>query len=73
MVGPTLIDIREHIEGLATEDGQHYVVCGRTGTDQSQQSAIGSRTGSPRGPPGAPPSSTVRHYAAMTHRSPTTI
>lgn len=31
MVGPTLIDIREHIEGLATEDGQYYVVCGRTG------------------------------------------
>jgi hypothetical protein len=31
MVGPTLIDIREHIEGLATEDGQYYVRCGRTG------------------------------------------
>lgn len=31
MIGPTLIDIREHIEGLATEDGQYYVVCGRTG------------------------------------------
>jgi len=31
MVGPTLIDIREHIEGLATTDGQYYIVCGRTG------------------------------------------
>lgn len=31
MVGPTLIDIRKHIDGLATEDGQYYVVCGRTG------------------------------------------
>jgi len=31
MVGPTLIDIREHIEDLSTEDGQYYVVCGRTG------------------------------------------
>ncbi|MFC5369167.1 DUF7551 domain-containing protein [Salinirubrum litoreum] len=31
MVGPTLIDIREHIDALATEDGQYYVRCGRTG------------------------------------------
>jgi hypothetical protein len=31
MVGPTLIDIREHIEALATEDGQYYLCCGRTG------------------------------------------
>lgn len=31
MVGPTLIDIREHIEDLATDDGRYYVVCGRTG------------------------------------------
>jgi len=31
MVGPTLIDIRDHIDGLATEDGQYYVRCGRTG------------------------------------------
>ncbi|WP_435184671.1 DUF7551 domain-containing protein [Halobellus sp. EA9] len=31
MVGPTLIDIREHIEALATEDGQYYLRCGRTG------------------------------------------
>lgn len=31
MVGPTLIDIRKHIEALATEDGQYYVRCGRTG------------------------------------------
>jgi hypothetical protein len=31
MVGPTLIDIRKHIEGLATDDGRYYVACGRTG------------------------------------------
>ena len=31
MIGPTLIDIREHIEGLAVKGGQYYVVCGRTG------------------------------------------
>jgi hypothetical protein len=31
MVGPTLIEIREHIERLATQDGQYCVVCGRTG------------------------------------------
>jgi len=31
MVGPTLIDIREHIEALATEDGQYYLRCGRMG------------------------------------------
>jgi hypothetical protein len=31
MVGLTLVDIREHIEALATEGGQYYVVCGRTG------------------------------------------
>jgi hypothetical protein len=31
MVGPTLIDIRERIEALATEDGQYYLRCGRTG------------------------------------------
>jgi hypothetical protein len=31
MVGPTLVDIREHIEDLATDDGRYYVVCGRTG------------------------------------------
>jgi len=31
MVGPTLIDIREHIEALGTEDGQYYLRCGRTG------------------------------------------
>ncbi len=31
MIGPTLIDIRKHIEDLATEDGRYYVVCGRTG------------------------------------------
>ena len=31
MIGMTLIEIREHIDDLATEDGQYYVVCGRTG------------------------------------------
>jgi hypothetical protein len=31
MVGMTLVDIREHIESLASEDGDFYVVCGRTG------------------------------------------
>jgi len=31
MVDPTLVDIREHIDDLATEDGQYYVRCGRTG------------------------------------------
>jgi len=31
MVGPTLIDIREYVERLATEDGQYHVRCGRTG------------------------------------------
>lgn len=31
MVGPTLIDIRERIDDLATDDGQYFVVCGRTG------------------------------------------
>jgi hypothetical protein len=31
MVGPTLTDIREHVDGMATDDGQYYVVCGRTG------------------------------------------
>jgi hypothetical protein len=31
MVGPTLVDIREHIETLATSDGRYYVACGRTG------------------------------------------
>jgi len=31
MVGPTLIEIREHIDGLVTEDGRYYLRCGRTG------------------------------------------
>jgi hypothetical protein len=31
MVGTTLIDIREHIEALASDDGVYYLVCGRTG------------------------------------------
>ena len=30
MIGTTLTDIRDHIEKLATEDGQYYIVCGRT-------------------------------------------
>ncbi|MFP8890708.1 hypothetical protein ACLI4U_13185 [Natrialbaceae archaeon A-CW2] len=41
MVGPTLIDIREHIDGLATKDGQYYVVCGRT--DDRPVPAAGDR------------------------------
>ena len=31
MVGPTLVDIREHVETLASDDGEYYIVCGRTG------------------------------------------
>lgn len=31
MVGPTLVEIRDHIETLAAEDGQYSVICGRTG------------------------------------------
>jgi hypothetical protein len=31
MVGTTLVDLREHIEALASDDGEYYVVCGRTG------------------------------------------
>ena len=31
MVGSTLIEIRDHIETLAAEDGQYSVICGRTG------------------------------------------
>jgi hypothetical protein len=31
MVGTTLIEIREHIDALTSEDGTYYVVCGRTG------------------------------------------
>ena len=31
MVGPTLVDIREHVETLASDDGDYYIVCGRTG------------------------------------------
>jgi hypothetical protein len=31
MVGTTLIDIREHIEALASDGGVYYLVCGRTG------------------------------------------
>lgn len=31
MVGPTLVDIRDHIERLAVADGQYYLRCGRTG------------------------------------------
>lgn len=30
MIGTTLTDIRDHIEELASEDGQYYIVCGRT-------------------------------------------
>jgi hypothetical protein len=31
MVGTTLAEIREHIQSLSSPDGEHYVVCGRTG------------------------------------------
>lgn len=31
MIGTTLTDIRARIEGLASESGSYYVVCGRTG------------------------------------------
>lgn len=31
VVGATLVEIREHIETLASADGQYYVRCGRTG------------------------------------------
>lgn len=31
MVGTTLIEIREHIEALASDDGEYYLTCGRTG------------------------------------------
>jgi hypothetical protein len=31
MVGMTLAEIRDHIEALASESGEYYVVCGRTG------------------------------------------
>jgi len=31
MVGPTLVEIREHIESLASDDGDFALLCGRTG------------------------------------------
>lgn len=31
MVGPTLVDIRDHVDALASDDGTYYVICGRTG------------------------------------------
>lgn len=31
MIGTTLAEIRGRIEGLASDDGEYYVVCGRTG------------------------------------------
>lgn len=31
MVGVTLVEIREHIESLASDGGEYYVLCGRTG------------------------------------------
>jgi hypothetical protein len=31
MVGVTLVEIREHIASLASDGGEYYVVCGRTG------------------------------------------
>lgn len=31
MIGPTLGDVRGHIEALASADGDYYLVCGRSG------------------------------------------
>lgn len=31
MVGVTLVELRERVESLASDDGSYYVVCGRTG------------------------------------------
>lgn len=31
MVGTTLAEIRRHIEGLASDEGDYYLVCARTG------------------------------------------
>jgi len=31
MVGTTLVDSRRRIESLASEDGEYYLVCARTG------------------------------------------
>ncbi len=31
MVGTTLVEIREHIEALASDDGDYYLACARTG------------------------------------------
>jgi hypothetical protein len=31
MVGMTLVGIREHIEALASDDGEYYIARGRTG------------------------------------------
>jgi hypothetical protein len=31
MVGVTLVDLRTHVEALASDEGTYYVVCGRTG------------------------------------------
>lgn len=35
MIGTTLGDIRQHLEALAAETGQYYLVCGRTGEHPS--------------------------------------
>lgn len=46
MVGTTLTEIREHIEDLAREDGDYYLVCGRTGDRPvpAESLRFGSRT-----------------------------
>jgi uncharacterized membrane protein len=31
VVGATLVEIRDRVESLSSDDGDHYVVCGRTG------------------------------------------
>jgi hypothetical protein len=70
MVGPILIDTRERIEALATEDGQYDLRCGRT--DGRPVPAAGLQTGPPREPPLTPPSSMTRRCDATTHRFPAT-
>ena len=31
MIGTTLTEIRDHIESLASDDGEYYLVCARYG------------------------------------------
>ncbi|MFB6196242.1 MAG: hypothetical protein ABEI80_08715 [Haloplanus sp.] len=41
MVGTTLVEIREHIESLASDDGEYYLACARTG--ERPVPAVGAR------------------------------